>query len=210
MAVDPEVFSNCEFWLVRHAETEWNQAGRWQGHADPVLSARGRCQADALADRMAEDPEATALGPLLCSDLSRSLETATVLGRRLGLEPETDPRLRELDIGEWSGCVREEIEARDGDLLVRFEAEDPDARPPGGETRREIRERAHAVMSEFAQRYAESRILIVTHRGLIRALLPGVDLRNAELLRVAADDALTRRSRSPGGGSAAGGGDGPL
>lgn len=196
MVSDPEAFPDCEFWFVRHAETEWNRAGRWQGHADPALSAEGRRQAEVLANRVVAEPEAGELGPLLCSDLVRCVETATALGRHLGLEPQTDARLRELDVGQWSGCLREEIAARDGDLLMRFDAEDPDARPPGGETRREIRERAHAVTKEFAQRYPDSRILVVTHRGLIRALLPGMDLANAELIRVGADDALTRRARN--------------
>lgn len=203
MASETSLFPDCEFWLVRHAETDWNQAGRWQGHADVALSARGREQAEALAQQWAEDSETRGLGPLFSSDLGRCMETAAALGRVLGLDPQADPRLRELDVGDWSGRIRSEIEQSDPALLARFESEDPAARPPGGETRSEIRERAHGVFRDLAEQFPRSRIVVVTHRGLIRALLPKTDLGNAQCVRVSAFDALTRRPRpaSPAGDS---------
>ena len=191
----PSPSPECEFWLVRHGETDWNKAGRWQGHANVPLSERGREQALALAEGWSRDPEARGLGPLFCSDLDRCVETAAPLARLLGLDPQLDPRLRELDVGDWSGKIRSEIAQTEPEALARFDAEDPDARAPGGETRREIRERAHGVMNELAGRFPDSRIVVVTHRGFIRALLPGVGLGNAEFVRVKASDALTRRAR---------------
>ncbi|MAI77723.1 MAG: alpha-ribazole phosphatase [Deltaproteobacteria bacterium] len=186
-------FPNCEFWLVRHAETAWNKAGRWQGHADVPLSERGRGQVEKLAESWRHEESLEGAGPLFSSDLSRTVETATALGDVLGLQPQLDAGLRELDVGEWSGHVRAEIQQRDPELLARFESEDPDARPPGGETRREIRSRAHRVILALAESYPDSRMVVVTHRGFIRALLPGVDMGNAECVRVSAEEALTRR-----------------
>ena len=198
MASEPTLLMDCEFWLVRHAQTDWNHAGRWQGHADVPLSAHGRQQAEGLAQQWAEDPETQGLGPLFSSDLGRCLETAAALGAVLGLVPKVDPRLRELDVGDWSGRVRAEIQQTDPALLARFESEDPEARPPGGETRGEIRERAHRVFRDLAEQFPGSRIVVVTHRGLIRALLPEADLGNAQCVRVGALDALSRRSRPAG------------
>ena len=194
-ASNPSISPECEFWLVRHGETDWNKAGRWQGHANVPLSSRGQAQAHALADRWSRDPAALGLGPLFCSDLDRCVETAAPLGRLLGLDPQLDPRLRELDVGDWSGKIRSEIAQRSPEELARFDAEDPEARAPGGETRSEIRLRAHGFMSELADRFPDSRIVVVTHRGFIQALLPGVGLGNAECVRVKAADALTRRAR---------------
>ena len=82
----------CEFWLVRHGETDWNKAGRWQGHANVPLSSRGQEQAQALADRWSRDPDAQGLGPLFCSDLDRCIETAAPLGRLRRGEDETTAR----------------------------------------------------------------------------------------------------------------------
>jgi len=177
--------------LVRHAESEWNASARWQGHADPPLSPRGEAQVRALAERMTGQRAAL----LVSSDLRRALQTAEAIGRVLGIDPVVDPMLRELDVGCWSGLRREEIEALDPDGLVRFESGDPRVRPGGGETRSEIRRRARCAIARWLAAQPEGRIVVVTHLGFIRALLPGEDPDNADLVEVSAQDALTRRKR---------------
>lgn len=175
--------------LIRHAESEWNASGRWQGHADPPLSARGRQQARELAERMA----GARASILLCSDLQRAHQTAEPLAVALGIPLQIDPRLRELDVGRWSGLRRDEIEALDPDGLVRFESGDPAFRPGAGESRREIRARARRAIAHWIARQPEGRIVIVTHLGFIRALLPSEEPDNAGVVDVSARDALTRR-----------------
>jgi XTP/dITP diphosphohydrolase len=125
----------AEFVLIRHAESIWNAEQRWQGQSDPPLSARGVAQAEAVARMLAQQRA----DRLLCSDLRRARETAEIVGRALGLAPIADSRLRELDVGRWSGLTRGEIELFDAPLLRRFDAEDPEVRAGGGETRAEIR-----------------------------------------------------------------------
>jgi probable phosphoglycerate mutase len=175
---------STSFLLIRHAQSEWNAAERWQGQGDPPLSARGREQAKALATELG----AQRFDALLSSDLRRARETAEILGAALGLPPRVEPRLRELDVGRWSGLTRSEIEARDPALLGRFDAEDPDARPGGGETRREIRRRVRSAMAAIAAEHPGERLAVVTHLGVIRALLPGhPDLPNAGFVEVSAD-----------------------
>ena len=164
------------FLLIRHAESEWNAAGRWQGQADPPLSAEGRAQAETLAASLV----GTSLDALIASDLDRARETAEAIGRALGLVPILDPRFRELDVGEWSGLRRSEIEARDPEKLERFEAGEPDVRPGGGESRREIRIRVRTAAAELHERYVGRRVALVTHLGVIRALWPGTEMKNAE------------------------------
>jgi len=186
---------NCEIFLVRHAQTEWNASGRWQGHADPPLSMEGRAQAAALVSALTAELAGESLTRILCSDLSRARETASELGRHFGLLPISDPNLRELDVGEWSGLDRAEIAARNPELLERFEAGEPDVRPPGGETRREIRHRARLAVRRIVDADPWGRIVIVSHLGLIRALLPDAEPGNAEFLRLSAADAVTRRMR---------------
>jgi len=82
-----------ELLLVRHGETDWNAAGRLQGHTDRPLSDHGREQARRLADELAgEDLEA-----IYASDLARARETAEIVGERLQLPVVLDPDLREKD-----------------------------------------------------------------------------------------------------------------
>jgi broad specificity phosphatase PhoE len=176
--------SEALFILIRHAESEWNASGRWQGQADPPLSAAGRRQAAALARALAGE----SLEVLVASDLARAAETARILGAALGLTPGLDPRLRELDVGRWAGLTREQIARDEAQALARFEAGDPDARPGGGETRRELRARVRSAAAALARQHAGRRVALVTHLGVVRALLPCTELANAEWRRVPATE----------------------
>jgi len=193
---DPGAFgTGAEVCLVRHAESEWNATGRWQGQSDPPLSLEGRRQVARLAERLVAEFERTPVSGLVCSDLARARATAAGVAEVLGLDARLEPGLREMDIGEWSGLTREEIAGLAPTLLTRFDAGDPDARPPGGETRREIRHRARLALRRIVNADPSGRIIVVTHLGVIRALLPGAETGNAEFQRVSAADALTRRLR---------------
>ncbi|MEM7411631.1 MAG: histidine phosphatase family protein [Myxococcota bacterium] len=169
--------------LVRHAESTWNALGRWQGQANPPLSETGRRQAKAVAQDLAGMPAAR----LLASDLARAVETAGAIGRRLRLAPELDPGLRELDVGDWSGRTRSEIEARDADRLARFEAEEPEVAAGGAESRADIRRRVRATFAGYAARFPDTDLIVVTHLGVVRALLPGTELENTGVATWALD-----------------------
>ena len=187
---------NCEVILVRHAQSEWNASGLWQGQADPPLSTQGQAQVVALAEGLRQELAGDRVSALVCSDLARARETARGVEEILGLKARSDPGLRELDVGEWSGLNRAEIVLRDPGLLARFESGETSVRPPGGETRSEIRHRARWVLRRIVDEDPWGRIVLVTHLGLVRALLPDVELGNAEFVRVSAADALTRRMRT--------------
>ena len=160
-----------ELFLIRHAESEWNALGRWQGHGDPPLSARGREQ----AARVAESLAGCEIDRLLCSDLQRALETARAIGAVLSLDPEPTAVLRELNVGRWTGLTREEIESSDGELLDAFLTEEPDVRPGGaaGETRNELRRRVREAVQKLVAEHPNGRIAMVVHLGVVRALVPG-------------------------------------
>lgn len=168
-----------ELLLIRHAESEWNASGRWQGHGDPPLSARGVEQAAELARAM----EGAAVDRLLCSDLRRAVQTAQALGAALKLNPEPTAVLRELNVGRWTGLTREEIRRSDGDLLEAFLTEDPTVRPGGaeGETRNELRRRVREAVKKLAAEQPQGRIALVVHLGVVRALVPGSEPDHVEV-----------------------------
>ena len=88
-----------KIYLVRHGETDWNQAGLLQGQTDIALNAQGLEQAREAAERLKEVPFEIAF----CSPLIRAKRTAeTIIGdRKITLT--TDERLRELNFGPWEG-----------------------------------------------------------------------------------------------------------
>lgn len=184
--------------LVRHGQTDWNRAGLWQGHADRRLTDTGRAQAGTLADQLAAQREeelragVAGFDHVWVSDLSRAGETAEIIARRLGLGISVDERLRELDVGDWSGRPREEIHSRDAESLLAFEQGDPEIQAGGGESRIEIRLRAQAFVEDRVRHSSGERLIVVTHLGVIRALVPGAEPTNADQIEVIAEDILRR------------------
>lgn len=145
--------------LVRHGQSEWNAAGRWQGQADPPLSDLGREQAYRASRRLGT------VDLIACSDLQRATDTAMILSDMLGVGPVVvDPRLRERDAGAYSGLTRAEIDEQfPGYLEERRD-------PPGWETDDSVLERVMACLDALASEYPGSEIVVVTHGGCIYAL----------------------------------------
>src|SRR3954454_17144605 len=90
--------------LVRHGQSVWNADGRWQGQADPPLSALGEQQAVEAANRL------DGIDAVGTSDLVRHARTADLLAHELGVDVVVDARWRERHAGEWQGHTRAEIE----------------------------------------------------------------------------------------------------
>jgi broad specificity phosphatase PhoE len=151
--------------LARHGQSEWNAVGRWQGQADPPLTALGRTQAAALAEKLAGE----LLDAILSSDLARAFETAQIVARSRWLTVETDARLREIDCGEWSGLTTEEIQARYPEGWARQETGGDGWEH--GETHEAMSARIVAEVSRVAAERPEATLLLVLHGGVIRALL---------------------------------------
>ena len=183
--------SKTRLLLIRHGQTSWNADGRWQGHGDPGLTDEGVAQARRLARTLRDDQHRTWVR-IISSDLERARQTAVAIADQLGLEIELDRRLRELDVGTWSGLTREEIRRLDPERLHAFEQGEPTIRPGGGESRIAIRERTHEFVTDLAKRCGGDRLIVVTHLGVIRALIPGADPSNAGQLEVIAEELAAR------------------
>ncbi len=172
--------------LARHAETDWNRDRRWQGHSDPPLNETGRRQAGELAERL----ERESLHAIYSSDAARACETAEIVGLRLALTVNTDPRLREVSFGVWEGLTSRQIGHRYADDFARWEAGERPL-PPGIEPDEEMADRVLAALREIAASHPEGRVLVVTSGGPIRAVkahLRGVEQIRARNLLGAVDN----------------------
>lgn len=155
--------------LVRHGEVEGAGRRVVRGQLDAPLSGEGRRQGELLARWCARSEPAPAA--LLSSDLSRCSELAAELGRGWDLEVETRPELREQDMGSWQGRTWEEVQAQHGRAVHDYWDDYVDARPPGGESLRDVYRRAGATWDELAARWRGQSVVVVTHIGVIRCLL---------------------------------------
>jgi probable phosphoglycerate mutase len=134
-------------WLVRHGESTWNVAGLAQGQHDQAeLTERGLRQASDAALRFRDHP----IRAIYASDLRRARQTAAAFAAVVGLPVFADARLRERSLGVLEGApstaLRPSVTGLDGGRVV-----DPDARPAGGESVREVYQRAAAFCDELGE-----------------------------------------------------------
>ncbi len=148
--------------LLRHAESEWNAQGRWQGQSDTPLTERGRRHASEAG------PQLASFEMLVCSDLSRARQSAEIIAEGAGIDVTyVDRRLRERYAGPWQGLNREDIERGWPDYLANGK------RPKGYETDQELLVRVDSALAgtaELAERRGVSEVLVITHGGVIHAL----------------------------------------
>ena len=172
--------------LARHGETDWNLERRVQGHSDRPLNETGRAQARALADEL----DGATIDAVYSSDLARALETAEIVGRRLGLPVSALPELREKHFGTWEGLTDEEV-------LNRF----PHARegPWGdGESSDDMAGRVLDALRRIASAHPGGQVLVVAHGGPLRAMLRHCEaerdgpIANCHVVRIRVEDGVLR------------------
>ena len=154
--------------LIRHGETPWNRQRRWQGHADPPLSTDGLAQAARLAAHLRAEQRSIAV--VYSSDLRRASATARELASALEVDLVCDPAWREIDVGRWTGLSREEIKERFGEEWKRI-AEGADLPRGGGETFAVFSARVWGALTALPDRHPQESVAVVTHGGVVRALL---------------------------------------
>jgi broad specificity phosphatase PhoE len=161
-AQSPESTRLAGVFLARHGETDYNAGRRFQGLLPVPLNTTGRAQAAELAERAAT----IGFVELWASPLQRALETARIVGARLGLEPRLDARLVETDCGDWTDRLRADVEREDPDGVAAFMRADPDFAFPGGESLRAQTARVMAALEEIAQ--GPRPVLVVGHGMAMR------------------------------------------
>ncbi|MBA3023737.1 MAG: histidine phosphatase family protein [Gammaproteobacteria bacterium] len=147
--------------LVRHGESEGNVIHEINDDPKRVvnLTARGRQQAEAAAERLCRVPFTHAY----VSEFPRAQQTMDILLRHHALHPEVDARLNE------------RISGMDGQHVDRFnDLVRPDylhIKPPKGESFIEQMERLRSFLDEAAARHPQAMVLVVSHENPIIAVL---------------------------------------
>jgi broad specificity phosphatase PhoE len=152
-------------YLIRHARTAWNNSLRMQGWHDEPLDDAGRAQAHALARRLSGER----LSALYSSPLARARETAEIVAQAHGLAVRCDDRLRERNLGEWTGLTMEEAQARHPELDLRDDWRSHG--PPGGENQATLAARVAEVMESVLQEHPLGAVAVVSHGGALSAYL---------------------------------------
>jgi broad specificity phosphatase PhoE len=165
-------------YYVRHGLTDWNIAGRLQGHRDTPLNQTGRAQAahcgEILRDLFARVGHPAAHYDYVSSPLGRARDTMEIMRATLGIPPADygiEPRLTEISFGEWEGLTYPEVMLRDPDIIARREADKWEFLPPGGENYRQLALRVGAWYATL-----ERDTVVCAHGGTGRALVALLDI----------------------------------
>lgn len=190
--------------LVRHGRTLWNQEHRYLGHEDQGILMDGRQELLPLRERY----YAKAFTQIYCSDLLRCRQTLNLIlsDSQIAAVPHAevpggyipgvqyDPRLRELDFGDWEGNTYDDLKS---DLAYRRWIDHPaEVTPPNGESWEAFHSRIQAFLTgmysdlkirlckevdpgilvqttgnDLGTQRAEPEILVVTHGGVIRQMV---------------------------------------
>ena len=165
----PEKGKNARLILVRHGETDWNKAGRFQGQIDIPLNENGRRQAAAARDFLKDIP----IDRAWSSTLSRPTETAQII-----LEAHPDVPLTQIDglveigHGVWEGKLESEIREDWSELLDTWKRAPETVQMPEGETIQDVWARSVRSWGEIAgELKPEETVLVVDHDAVNKTIL---------------------------------------
>jgi len=152
--------------VARHAESEWNPIGRYQGLLDPPLTERGRAQAELLAKALkGEEPAIVYTSPL-----RRTFQTAEVISERLGVPLKEDRRIIEIDHGRWSGLLVEEVKERYPEEFEMWLREPQRVSFEGGESLGDVYDRVSSFLREVEEAHRGGTVVVVSHTVPIRCM----------------------------------------
>jgi len=157
--------------LIRHGESQPARPGQSfpmkDGHGDPALHPAGEAQARAVGERLKSDP----ITAIYVTTLQRTHQTAAPLAVHLGLIPQIEADLREVQLGDWDGGLYR-IKAANGDPAFQRAAERQEwGEIPGAETTAALQARVRAGLLRIAARHPDQRVAVVVHGGVIGAAM---------------------------------------
>lgn len=186
--------------LVRHGSVEGIEQPRFRGRRHFPLTGAGLRDvghtAAVIAARHRPDI-------IVTSPLTRCVTTGAVIGQAVGLAPEPDEALIDIDYGEWQGRLQSEVRQSDPDRAAAWFDHPETATIPGGESLAAVAKRVSAALERIANRAAGGTAVVVGHDAVNRVLLLrllGLDL--SHFWRISQDPAcLNLLQRSPEGWS---------
>lgn len=160
------------FILVRHGQTAWNEPERFRGREDLPLNELGCRQAEAVAQRIAQDwPDVVAV---YTSPLQRTTQTAAAIACALDLTSQPLEALLDLDYGAWQGLSHQEAAERHPELYNAWHQVPQTVQFPNGESLADVRGRVWPAVQVLARQHAGQTVVLVGHQVVNRVLLCAV------------------------------------
>lgn len=172
-----------DFYIFRHGQTDWNKLKKVQGSTDIPLNEQGRKEAQGLQEFFKE----INIEKVFSSDLSRAFETAEIAFSDKSISIEPTSALREASFGEVEGMHIEDLLSKYStkfwDIHIGGEEADHFSYP-GGETRKEVRERLISFIDKVRGDSGLESIALSTHGGALRSIMHHFLPNESELIKI--------------------------
>lgn len=160
--------------FIRHGTTAWNMEKKYLGHTDIALLPDAERELASLREQLSN----VSWDTVYCSDLLRCQQTLAQI-RPCPLEQvKLDPRLREVDFGQWEGLTYDQL--KDNPQYRDWIDTPQDVTPPEGESWQAFTARIDSFLQEClwadcssmqSREAGAPTIIVVTHGGVIRYAL---------------------------------------
>jgi phosphoserine phosphatase len=154
-------------YLVRHGRTDWNKEQMFRGRADRPLDEVGHAQ----GARVAQALSSKNIQAIYTSPLIRAIDTGKPLAEKLGLSMHVMEGLNDMDFGRWEGLPVDEAQKEYPDEFAQWMKTPFKAQIPGGESLALIADRAEATLEEISRQSEIERVVVVSHRVVLKVLL---------------------------------------
>ncbi len=160
----------ARIFLIRHGQTQWNREERFRGRADLALTELGLKQAQAAAGRLV----GAGVSQVYSSPLRRALETAHIIGQRLGVPVQPLEELVDIDFGSWQGLSPQEAKERDSELYHLWSVSPHQVKFPGGESLEDVRQRVSQALEKVLAEHPQETVILVSHMVACRVMICAV------------------------------------
>jgi probable phosphoglycerate mutase len=145
------------FVLIRPGSTDFDEQGRIQGTLDIPLSARG----SADVPRVAEELKNQGLKALYSAPCQSAWQTATAIGKVLGVKPKQIDKLHNVDQGLWQGMLIDDVKHKQPKVYRQWQEHPENVCPPEGEMLGQVEERIQAVFTKLFKKHRDSTVGLV-------------------------------------------------
>jgi phosphoserine phosphatase len=154
--------------LIRHGHVDGIKPERFRGRQPLALTARGRAEAQAVAQRVAG---AWRPRQIYTSPLGRCIETGTAIAKTTGAPTEICNDLTDIDYGAWQFKTFDDAERENAALFAAWFATPHLVRFPNGESLQDLAARAANALRFVLSRHPDDTVVLVSHDSINRALL---------------------------------------
>lgn len=159
--------AKTRIFMVRHGQTEWNQAHRLQGHKDSPLTPLGRAQATQTKLALAQYD----IHKAYTSPLQRAQDTLALIIEDRNLEVGLSENLKEMHLGPWEGKTKQETQDTNPEQFAYFWNQQDKFVLAGAETYQQLQNRMVNELQAIFSKEQGKNILVVSHWLAIKAAM---------------------------------------